>query len=142
LSNNKKKKNKEKHKGPEHSSPYPISRLAPKFNIIDITKEIETASSMLSVVTRGKLETIARQIKHLQKEAIKILEKAEDDMDLHNAECRFHRKIGQVYHLYQREDDTRYFSLLSPEKWGKNVPHKFVGSYLLNADMSWTLQDE
>jgi hypothetical protein len=30
---------------------------------------------------------------------------------------------------------------LSPTDWGDSAPHRFVGSYRLEADMSWTPAD-
>lgn len=127
----------DKHKSPDHASPYPISRLAPKFDMINVPVEIEKATHVLSAVARGKLEVIERQIRNLQLEAMLIIQKAQDDLILHSAEIRFHRKAGQTYHLYQRQDGTRYFSLASPEEWSSMQPHDFIGSFLLEDDMSW-----
>jgi Protein of unknown function (DUF2452). len=41
-----------------------------------------------------------------------------------------------ILHLYERPTGEKYFSLLSPEEWG-TPPHKFLGSYKLNVDMSF-----
>ena len=46
------------------------------------------------------------------------------------------------YHLYERENGTLYFSMLSPDDWGGEAPHTFRGSYRLEADMSWTPEEE
>jgi hypothetical protein len=40
--------------------------------------------------------------------------------------------------LYERADGERELSLLSPADWGRRPPHRFVGSYRLKADMTWT----
>ncbi|MFW6202006.1 MAG: DUF2452 domain-containing protein, partial [Gemmatimonadota bacterium] len=47
-----------------------------------------------------------------------------------------------VYHLYRKDDDTLYFSMLSPDDWGGEPPHAHEGSYRLGADMSWTSTDQ
>lgn len=131
-----------KHKGPDNTSPYPVSRLAPKFDLLNVEKEIEEASRMLSAVARGKLELIARQMRLLQQEALEIIQKAEDDYSLHRAECRFRRVPGKTYHLYRRQNGITYFSMVSPNEWGASQPHEYVGSFQLEDNMSWTKSEQ
>lgn len=39
---------------------------------------------------------------------------------------------------FNEEDNTEaYFSIMSPEDWGKNMPHKYLGGYKLGYDMSF-----
>ena len=38
------------HEGAASFSPYPISRLAPSFGLVDMAREIEAADTMLSAV--------------------------------------------------------------------------------------------
>ena len=126
-----------RHHGPDSTSPYPVSRLAPAFQLVDVAREIQQADSMLSEMVGSKLELIAHQIRSLQEQARAILEKAELDAAMHRATCRFQKRIGQVYHLYERPDGRRYVSMLSPEEWG-TPPHRHAGSFRLEPDMSWT----
>ena len=126
----------------DHSSSYPVSRLAPPFELVDLAKEIAHADDMLSIQTGGKLKLLADQIRGLQEEARTILEKTRRDQQLHRAECNFRKKPGVIYHLYRKEDQTLVFSMLSPAEWGKRQPHRFEGSYRLESDMSWTEMDD
>ena len=128
--------------GKDHLSPYPVSRMAPAFELVDLAKEISRADDMLSVQTSGKLRLLADQIRNLQEEAHKILHETRRNQELHRAECSFGKKAGQVYHLYRREDGTLLFSMLSPAEWGEKLVHAFEGSFRLEADMSWTQTDE
>jgi hypothetical protein len=132
----------DKHDGPDRSSPYPVSRLAPAFDIVDAAKRIQEADQMMSAVVGNQLETIVDQIRALQDQAREILARAQHDAELHRAECNFIRRPGQRYHLYAREDDSLYFSMLSPDDWNGAPPHAFRGSYRLEADMSWTPDEE
>lgn len=135
----KKKQHPKKHSGPDRSSPYPVSRLAPPIALVDLAKEIQTADQMVNNRLSAKLTVIAEQIKNLQDEARKILTQAHHDQDLHRVRCHFKRIPGNTYHLYQKEDGSRYFSMLSPADWKPNhPPHRFIGSYRLENDMSWT----
>ncbi len=41
-----------------------------------------------------------------------------------------------------RRDNTSFFSLIAPAEWsamGNDPPARFVGSYRLEADQSWTV---
>ncbi|NIS45583.1 MAG: DUF2452 domain-containing protein, partial [Aliifodinibius sp.] len=42
-----------------------------------------------------------------------------------------------VYHVYEKTNGKRYFSMLSPAEWGGTAPHRYIGSYQMEADMSW-----
>ena len=132
----------DKHEGPARTSPYPVSRLAPAHDLVDVAREIERADRTLGAVVGGKLELIARQIRALQEEARAILEDTRRDLDLHRAKCAFVKRIGATYHLYEREGGGLYFSMLSPDDWGGAPPHAFVGSYRLEPDQSWTPADQ
>lgn len=129
---------KQTHRGADHAAPYPVSRLAPTIELVDLAQEIAKADSMLSNVATGKLRTIAEQVRALQNQAREVLESVQRDQELHRAQCNFKRQPGKIYHLYRKPDATTYFSMLSPNDWGGTPPHAFVASYRLEADMSWT----
>lgn len=126
------------HRGPDRSAPYPVSRLAPAIDLVDIAREISQADAMLNNRTSAKLKVIADQIKALQNAARTVLEDARQDQALHHAECAFKRQSGKVYYLYRRAGGSQYFSMLSPLDWHGSPPHEFAGAYRLEADLSWT----
>ncbi len=127
-----------KHSGPASTSPYPMSRLAPAHDLVDIAREIQRADAVLGSVATGKLAMLAEQIRALQEQARAVLVGAQRDAELHRAKCQFRRRIGQTYHLYKEPSGALYFSMLSPEDWSGAPPHPYDGSYRLEADMSWT----
>ena len=120
------------------ASPYPVSRLSAKVSLVDAAREIEAADQWIASTATAQLATIAEQMQRLREQATAVLEKAHADAELHRAQARFHRLPGKIYHLYQRADGTRYWSMLSPEEWKGTPPHPFVASYRLEADQSWT----
>lgn len=131
-----------KHEGPARTSPYPMSRLAPTHDLVDIAREIATADRTIGAVVGGKLEVIARQMRALQDEAHALLAAAKRDLDLHRAECSFVKRPGSIYHLYRRDEARVYFSMLSPDDWGGAPPHEYEGSFRLESDQSWTPLEE
>jgi hypothetical protein len=120
------------------SSPYPVSRLSAKVSLVDAAREIEAADQWIASTATAQLATIAEQMQRLREQASAVLAKAHEDAELHRAEARFHRLPGKIYHLYERADGKRYWSLLSPQDWNGKPPHRFVASYRLEADQSWT----
>ena len=132
----------ENHTLSDNSAPYPVSRMAPSTELVDLAREIAEADRMLGNVTHGKLKVIAEQMKALQKEAHAVLEQSARDQQLHRARCNFRRQPGKTYHLYRKGEDSLYFSMLSPQDWSGTPPHDFVGSYRLESDMSWTPVEE
>ena len=120
------------------TSPHPVSRLSPPFGLVDLAKEIDQADKMVKARVSAKMQVIADQIRALQEEARRALAEARHDQELHHARCTFTRLPGQVYHLYEKRNGGRYFSMLSPDDWQGKPPHAFVGSFRLETDMSWT----
>ena len=133
---------KQPYQGADHSAPYPVSRMAPAFELVNLAEEISQADATLAAHASGKLRLIANQIKALQDEAQQILEQTQRDQLLHRAQCNFKRQPGKIYHLYQKANGTNYFSMLAPAEWGSKPPHTFLGSYQLQIDMSWTPVEE
>ena len=129
------------YQGASRSSPYPVSRLAPGFDLVDLARQIEQADQMVSSRLGAQLEVIAEQVRSLQAQARQILEQARADQRLHRARCAFRRIPGHVYHLYEDADGSLTFSMLSPDDWRGRPPKPFIGSYRLENDMSWTPAD-
>ena len=125
-------------RGADHASPYPVSRLGAPISLVDSARIIEAASSKVALRTNAQLEVIVEQMKALQERAREIIEQASRDVDLIHAECRFHRVPGKIYHLFERGDGHRYFSMVGPAEFGGAVPPGFIASSRSEHDESWT----
>jgi hypothetical protein len=130
-----------KHEGPQQSTPYPRSRLSPPIsalNLLPSTPALATITTNLEV----KLQLIGDQIKRLQSLGEKLIMEAQKNIDLHAIPCSMNKKPGDVYHLYERDDQSQFLSIISPEEWGNMFNLKFLGSYKLESDMSWFSLEE
>jgi hypothetical protein len=128
-------------RGSNHASPYPLSRLGAPVSLVDTAKVIEQASTTVALRTNAQLEVILEQMQSLQRQAREILERAAQDVNLLQAECRFQRVPGKVYHLYERDNGQRYFSMLAPSEYSRGMPHQFVASYRYEHGENWTRAD-
>jgi hypothetical protein len=108
---------------------------------VDVAREIEHADAFIASTTNAQLRLIADQMAALRSEAERLLEQARLNAELHRVEARFVRHPGKIYHLYERDSgqpQRRYWSLLAPADWGGQPPHRYLGSYRLESDQSWT----
>ncbi len=89
--------------------------------------------------TNMQLDQIRQQIELLALQAHEIQKRKELSMMIYNARLSFKPNIGQVYYVYQKNDDTHMLSLVSPKEWGASGPFKkFVAAVKLMADHTWT----
>ncbi|XP_015192290.2 uncharacterized protein C1orf50 homolog [Lepisosteus oculatus] len=123
-------------------SSYHTNRVGDPMDLVALAQQVQKADEFVRANACNKLTVIAEQIRHLQEQARKVLEDAKKDADLHHAACNVVKKPGNMYYLYVRESGQRYFSILSPQDWGPSCPHKFLGGYKLQYDMSWTPAEE
>ncbi|CAH1183671.1 unnamed protein product [Phaedon cochleariae] len=105
--------------------------------MMELESHLTNANSHVASNARNKLEIIGRQMKNLQELMTDVIRETNLNHELNGAACNFVKKPGNVYHLYERPSGQKYFGMLSPEEW-INTPHKFLGSYRLEADYSWT----
>lgn len=126
------------HSGADHSAPYPVSRLAPAFGLVQLAEEVAQADAMVSGRANAQLALLAQQIRALQAQAREVMASAHEDMQLHRARCAFRKIPGKTYHLYRQTDGELHFSMLSAQDWRGQPPHEYLGAYRLENDLSWS----
>lgn len=88
--------------------------------------------------TNMQLEQIRKQIELLALQAHEIQKRKELSIMIYGAKLSFKPNIGQVYYLYEKQDDSFMLSLVSPKEWGQHGPFKkFVAAVQLLADHTW-----
>lgn len=130
-----------KHEGEQRTAPYPMSRLAPVHDLVDVARQIAEADVMLGAVASAELSQIADQIRALQERARAVLAEASESLAIHRARAQFQKRPGHVYHLYERADGELWLSMIGPSEWNDGVERRFHGSYRLELDQSFTRVD-
>jgi hypothetical protein len=97
------------------------------------------ALSAMEDQTNMQLNQIKEQVELLMMQATQIKRRKELSMMIYDAKINFKPQIGQVYHLYQKHDESNFLSLVSPKDWGGGAgPYKkFLSSVQLLADHTW-----
>lgn len=52
---------------------------------------------------------------------------------IYESEIRFEPIIGEVYHLYERDDNIKFLSIIAPNEWKMN----YIGSFKLKHNKKW-----
>ncbi|MBC7902105.1 MAG: DUF2452 domain-containing protein [Gemmatimonadaceae bacterium] len=89
--------------------------------------------------TNMQLEQIRKQIELLALQAQEIQMRKELSMIIYGAKLSFQPVIGQVYHLYEKQDGSHVVSMISPKEWGGgNGPFRqHIAGVKLLADHTW-----
>lgn len=96
------------------------------------------ALSAMEEQTSMQLDQIRQQIELLARQAQELRKRKELSFMIYEASISFTPQIGQVYHLYEKSDNTHVLSLVAPKEWGGAGPFKnFVSSVRLLADHTW-----
>lgn len=84
----------------------------------------------------SQLKLLAQQVKAIEQQAMDIINNAIENDSLYEIECKFKKKPGKSYYLYQN-DDKKYFSMLSPKDWNFNHKDTFLGEYYYDFDYTF-----
>jgi Protein of unknown function (DUF2452) len=88
--------------------------------------------------TNMQLDQIRQQIELLARQAQELRKRKELSLLIYESKINFKPQIGQVYHLYEKQDSSHLLSLVAPQEWGTHGPFKsYVSSVKLLADHTW-----
>ena len=109
--------------------PYGDSVSAPAITEVDTTGYREIKSKEASAKLRGRYQ-------ELQEEFRQLIATSEDTQRMYDASVSFVPIVGQVYHLYRRENGDEWISMIAPDDFGRYY-HEYLGSYRLATDSVW-----
>lgn len=90
-----------------------------------------------------QLEKIYDQVKVLVKQAEEVKSRTEISEQIYMAEMKVKPLIGHHYHLYEKEDESRVLSVISPGEWGTKLPFKkHIASVKLLSDHTWMVLED
>jgi hypothetical protein len=96
------------------------------------------ALSAMEEQTNMQLDQIRKQIELLALQAQEIQMRKELSMIIYNTRLSFTPVIGNLYYLYEKQDETHIVSMISPKEWGGTGPFKkLVAQVKLLADHTW-----
>lgn len=106
--------------------PYATSVGAP---VITTTDSIAWKNRSINKINHK----VAAKYLELKAEYDKMLEEFEYNKLIFEAKFSFEPIIGEIYHLYKRENGETFLSIIAPNECNFNA----LGSFYLNADQIW-----
>ncbi len=98
------------------------------------------ARTAMEEQTDEQLQLVYEQMKTLAKQVQDIKKRVFISDLIYNAEIPFTPVIGKIYFLYERNNQTRFLSLISPTEWGEKLKEIiFIAEIRLNADHTWKI---
>jgi hypothetical protein len=98
------------------------------------------ARTAMEEQTDEQLQLIYEQMKTLAKQVQDIKKRVYISDLIYNAEIPFTPVIGKIYFLYERSNQSRFLSLISPTEWGEKLKEiNFIAEIRLNADHTWKI---
>ena len=73
----------------------------------------------------------------IKKEYKKLMESYEWNQLIYNCSFSFKPEKGEIYHLYQRNDQNLFLSIIGPTEWNEI----YIGSFRLDSNDKWEKVD-
>ena len=116
--------------------PYGTSVGAPAITLENIGGWKEQGTLMVN-------KELKSRFKELEDQYIKLVEEHRWNELVYAAEFNFEPVIGQLYYLYDRGGvkGKPFLSMIAPGEWGGKKGMEFIGSFALNHNRKWILQE-
>ncbi len=90
--------------------------------------------------TSRQFDQIFEQMRTLLDQANQLKKRVEVSERIYQTDIGFTPVIGQTYHLYTRENDKDFLSLIAPKEWGRSKKWvDYLGTVRLLSDHTWEL---
>ncbi len=130
-----------RHRGPDHSSPYPVSRLAPAFHGGELAEQVAKAEADAVCTHRGQAPGHRGSDEGTPAGGAQGPGGGPRGAGPDPGPVRLQAHYRQDLPSHRKPDGQTFFSMLSPADWGGRPPQEHLGSYRLEADYSWTSGD-
>lgn len=69
----------------------------------------------------------------IRKDLDKLVQEVNWNQIVYSSQYNFVPVIGEIYHLYVRNDDTMFLSLIDPKEWNM----EYIASFTLDSSQKW-----
>lgn len=129
----------ESYSGPASLSPVPLTVGSALVKPEDKGKIRAVAVEAMHHYANQEIALLKRQADLIMEQVKEIEKRLQVSEKIYESDMRFTPVIGQVYHLYEKDDHYK-LSLIGPEEWG---PSRSAGNYVasvkLLGDHSWDM---
>jgi hypothetical protein len=121
-------------------SPIPLSVSSPMIKAENKGKIKASAVETMQKQANQQIAMLKKQADVIMAQVREIEARLEVSYGIYEAEMKFTPKIGELYHLYEK-DSGKILSFISPAEWGERMPYDtFLATVLLLADRTWEVK--
>jgi hypothetical protein len=125
--------------GPASLSPIPLSIGSPVIKVEDKGKIRAIAVEAMHHYANQEMAMLKKQADLIMEQVREIEDRLKVSERIYESDMRFQPIIGQVYHLYQKDDHYK-MSIIGPKEWGgSRSMGTFVATVKLLGDHSWDI---
>ncbi|REE02169.1 DUF2452 domain-containing protein [Marinoscillum furvescens] len=96
------------------------------------------AMSAMYAQTDQQFGQIYEQMELLMKQANELRKRIDVSERIYSCQLNFKPVIGEIYHLYQRDDGSDFLSMIAPNEWGRSRKYnELVATVKLLPDHTW-----
>lgn len=96
------------------------------------------AMSAMYAQTDQQFGQIYEQMELLMKQANELRKRVDVSERIYSCQLNFKPVIGEIYHLYQRDDGSDFLSMIAPNEWGRSRKYnELVATVKLLPDHTW-----
>jgi Protein of unknown function (DUF2452) len=129
----------ESYEGEASLSPIPLSIGSPVIRPEDKNQIKANAVEAMHHYADQEISLLKKQADLIMQQVREIESRLKVSEKIYQSDIRFVPVIGQVYHLYEKEDHFT-LSLIGPDEWGQSKnTRKYVATVKLLGDHSWDL---
>lgn len=127
----------ESYTGEASQSPIPLSIGSPVIKPEDRNQIKANAVEAMHHYANQEISMLRKQADLIMQQVREIESRLKVSEQIYQSDIRFVPVVGQIYHLYEK-DDHYSLSLIGPDEWGTSKnSRKYVASVKLLGDHSW-----
>ncbi|MDA9555473.1 DUF2452 domain-containing protein [Pelobium sp.] len=125
-------------------SPVPMSVSSPVIKLIDKNKVRANAVEAMHMQAQQQINMLKKQAELIMQQVKDIEDRLKISELIYKAEMKFKPVMGQVYHLYEKEEQGQYLvSMIAPQEWGRSKSFKrYLSTIRLLSDSTWDVLDK
>ncbi len=123
--------------GPANLSPIPLNIGSPVIKAEDKGKIKANAVEAMHHYANQEMALLKKQADLIMEQVREIESRLKVSEKIYESDLRYTPVIGQVYHLYEKDDHFK-LSIIGPQEWGNSKGMgNYVASVKLLGDHSW-----
>ncbi|WP_017256910.1 DUF2452 domain-containing protein [Pedobacter arcticus] len=131
------------YQGEAKFSPVPLTVSSPVIKPIDKNKLQANAVEAMHMQAHQQIDLLRKQAELIMQQVKEIEERLKISELIYKADMRFKPVVGQIYYLYEKEENKFLVSMIAPNEWGRSKSFtRYLSTVRLLSDSTWDILDK